>query len=59
MFYNFYLVKNHKFYLIRQPLKLAKNKYKFEIFRILENFNVCLTKCQKYQIKISNWFTDL
>jgi hypothetical protein len=60
MFCNFYLAKNHK--IDRNStttIAREKNKRRYGIFKILEFFNVCLTKFKNNQIllnKISHRF---
>jgi hypothetical protein len=53
IFCNFYSVKHHKTAKNSTTTKaIEKNKHRFGILRILEIFDVCLTKLKKYNLKI-------
>jgi hypothetical protein len=53
MFCNFYFVKNHKLANNSATTEARKNMHKFGILAILEFFDVCLTKFEKYQILLN------
>ncbi len=52
-FCNFYLLKKHKFINNLAITKAIKNEHGFGILRILEIFDVGLTKLKNYQISLN------
>jgi hypothetical protein len=58
MFYNFYLVKSHKIANISITTETRKKQAPFFICRILEIFDLCLTKFENNQILHFKLATD-